>query len=151
MSTRSNEHLSEFPVVIDWPVQWGDEDSFGHVNNTVFLRWFESARVAFLQRIGLAARIRSDGLGPILAAVHCNYRRQLKYPDTVQIGARVGRIGESSATIDHVVVSRRLEAIVADGQSVVVYLDYRANQPVRIPDDIRQTITDLQRSAERSP
>ena len=46
--------MNRWPVTIELPVQWGDMDSFGHVNNVVYLRWFESARIAYGNRIGLA-------------------------------------------------------------------------------------------------
>ena len=45
--------LSRWPVTIELPVQWGELDSFGHVNNVVFLRWFESARIAYFERCGV--------------------------------------------------------------------------------------------------
>ena len=45
--------LAGFPVVVSWPVQWGDQDAFGHVNNTIYFRWFESGRIAYLKRLGL--------------------------------------------------------------------------------------------------
>ena len=88
--------LQEFPVVITVPVQWGDQDSFGHVNNTIPFRWFESARIAYLEQSDLGHLMDANGLGPILAAIGCNYRRQLHYPDTVHVGARVASIGRTS-------------------------------------------------------
>src|SRR5437868_10202301 len=96
--------LSAHPIVITLPVQWGDQDAFGHVNNVVYFRWFESARIAYGNRIGLADLKATQNIGPILAAIACNYRRQLNYPDTVQVGARITRIGRSSMTMDHLLV-----------------------------------------------
>ncbi len=118
------------------------------MNNTVFLRWFESARITYLERIGFPAKIRADGQGPILAAVHCNYRSQLKYPDTVRIGARVTKIGTTSAHISQVVFSRAQQAIVADGESIVVFYDYRTKRPIPIPDPLRAAIEKLQNAVE---
>src|SRR5213595_1205377 len=69
--------LIGFPIIVSWPVQWGDQDAFGHVNNTVYFRWFESGRIACFDRIGLGHAIPGTGLGPILAAINCNYRRPL--------------------------------------------------------------------------
>src|SRR5687767_1167703 len=54
-------------VTVEIPVQWGDMDAFGHVNNTVYFRWFESARIAYFEKIGLNERMRRDRKGPILA------------------------------------------------------------------------------------
>ena len=92
--------LTDYPVVISWPVQWGDQDLFGHVNNTVYFRWYESSRIAYLDRIGVSDMMERERVGPILAAICCNYRRQLNFPDTVEIGSRITRIGRSSADDD---------------------------------------------------
>src|ERR1700716_1852779 len=95
------EPLSAFPVVIQLPVQWGDQDAFGHVNNTVYFRWFESARIAYLDRIGLSEMMTAAKVGPILASISCDYRRQITYPESVIVGAKVTRIGRTSITIEH--------------------------------------------------
>ena len=129
--------LALFPVVISLPVQWGEQDLFGHVNNTVYFRWFESARIAYLDRIGFSQLMASAQLGPILAAISCNYRRQLTFPDTVDIGSRITRIGRTSMTMAHAIRSRAQEAIVADGESTIVAFDYRAQHSVPVPEDIR--------------
>src|SRR5678815_2496598 len=96
------ENLREgYAVWVTLPVQWGDQDAFGHVNNTVYFRWFESARIAYGTRIELSESGDGRKIAPILAAINCNYRRQLKYPDTVHVGARIIRIGRSSLTMEH--------------------------------------------------
>src|SRR5688572_13970864 len=99
--------LHEYPVVITLPVQWGDQDKFGHVNNTIPFRWFESARIAYLEQSDLGHLMDTNGLGPILAAIGCNYRRQLHYPDTVHVGARVNSIGRTSMVMGHAAFSEK--------------------------------------------
>lgn len=138
------QDLSEFPVVIRLPVQWGDQDAFGHVNNTVYFRWFESARIAYLERLNLADKNSAEHLGPILAAIGCNYRRQLHYPDTVQVGTRITRIGRTSLTAEHKIWSDAQQTIVADGQSTLVVFDYSANQPHAVPERVRSQIEALE-------
>src|SRR3954462_15539128 len=93
--------LADYPVVIALPVQWGDQDAFGHVNNTVYLRWFESARIAYFDAIGLREMIATEQIGPILASTPCHYRRPITYPETVRVGARVTRIGRTSMMMEH--------------------------------------------------
>jgi acyl-CoA thioester hydrolase len=135
---------ADYPVVISLPVQWGEQDKFGHVNNTVFFRWFESARIEYLNRIGLSEMMERERVGPILAAIGCNYRRQLTFPDTVDIGSRVTRIGRSSITMSHALWSQRQQALVADGDSTIVAFDYQTQRPVSVPDSIRQAIEKLE-------
>lgn len=139
-----HESLADFPVVITLPVRWGDQDAFGHVNNTEFIRWFESARVAYLERTGLWQMLAPDGIGPILAAISCNYRQPVAYPDTVHIGARVSRIGKSSFRMEHCVVADSTNAVCAEGDSTIVVLDYRRHKSIPIPGQVRQAIEELE-------
>ena len=135
----------QFRVFLDWPVQWGDQDLFGHVNNVVYFRWFESARVEYLARLGLARLHGDEDQGPILAHVVCNFRRQLEFPDTVRIGTRITRIGRTSLTAEQAVWSTAKNLLlVADGPSTIVLFDYRAQKPIRIPDDTRRKIEELE-------
>jgi acyl-CoA thioester hydrolase len=136
--------LDAFPTVIHLPVQWGDMDSYQHVNNIIYFRWFESARIAYLEQIGLKAMYHGAGIGPILAAIDCNYRRQLTYPDTVAVGARISRIGRTSFEMEHVLVSTAQQALVADGKSTIVTFDYKSQKPIPVPDDIRAAIAKIE-------
>ena len=130
--------LADFPVLYKVPVQWGDQDAFGHVNNTVHIRWFETGRVAYLRAAGWDTTLRSKNIGPILASITCHYRRQVTFPDTVVIGSRVAEMGRTKCTIEHALFSKREQAIVADGISIVVMFDYQKGRPVRIPDELRR-------------
>ena len=138
---RSSTFLSSFPG----PCKWGDQDAFSHVNNTVYFRWFESGRIAYFERLGLAHTLSDGGLGPILAAINCNFRRPIGYPDTVHIGTRITKVGNSSLTIAQTVFSERLLTIAAEGDSVMVLFNYRAQKSIRVPDDLRSKIATVER------
>ncbi len=129
--------LPDFAFTIELPILWGDQDAFGHVNNTLPIRWFESARIAYLERSGMGALLQAKGLASILAAVSCNYRLQMRYPDTVHIGCRISRLGRSSLTTEHAVYSVSQQAITAEGSATIVVFDYQTNRPQRISDDLR--------------
>jgi acyl-CoA thioester hydrolase len=132
--------LALWPVVLSLPVLWGDQDAMGHVNNTVPIRWCESARVEYIERIGLKRTMRTERIGPILASIRCNYRRQIHFPDTVRIGARVTRLGRSSIDIEHAVFSQSQGMIVADAESVVVVFNYDTGKSHPIPQAMRSAI-----------
>jgi acyl-CoA thioester hydrolase len=136
--------LADYPVVITVPIWWGDQDAFGHVNNTVYLRWFESARIAYCTRVGLSDLFTAERIGPILAAIACNYRLPLFFPDTAFVGARVSRIGRSSLAVDHAVVTANGRALAADGTSTIVIFDYKGHRPHPVPDSIRRAIENLE-------
>jgi acyl-CoA thioester hydrolase len=144
LPTQVAEPLADFPIVIWLPVQWGDQDAFGHVNNTVYFRWCESARIEYLDKLGLSDLMRAEGIGPILAAISCNYRRPVTYPDSVQIGAQITRIGGRSLTMEHRIFSEGQQHVVADSTSTIVVFDYNRQASHAVPDDIRKKIERLE-------
>ncbi len=149
MSARP-ECLAEFPIVVTLPIQWGDQDAFGHVNNTVFFRWYESARIAYFARVipdpapEEDAAQEEDAAGLILASIQCDFKRQVTFPDTVEVGATVTRIGSSSMTVEHLAYSQSQQAVVAEGTSTVLTFDYQSNKPKRVPDKVRAAIAALE-------
>ncbi len=145
----SSKLLADYPVVASVVVQWGDQDAFGHVNNTVFLRWFEVGRIAYFSDIRMMHDAQGAARGPILAAVTCNFRRQVTFPDEVRIGSRVARIGTSSIVLEHVVASASRGAIVADGTSTIVNYDYNAGRSLPVTDALRRAIADVESTVAR--
>jgi len=143
------DFVSTYPVSITLPVQWGDQDAFGHVNNTVYFRWFESARIAYADRIGLSDLMTRTKVGPILASIQCHYRRQVTYPESVHIGARVTRIGRTSFSIVHAILRASDHALAAEGESTVVVFDYNTQSPCPVPEDIRASIEAIEKTSFR--
>ena len=92
-----------------------------------------------------------EKIGPILAAIGCNYRRQLTFPDSVDIGSRVTRIGRSSLTMTHGLWSRQTQKLVADGDSTIVVFDYTTQRSVPIPDKVREAIEKLEGRSSEMP
>src|SRR5437763_324934 len=134
MDTESLDPLAGFPVAITLPVLWGDQDAFRHVNNTIYLRWFESSRIAYSARVGMFDRIETDQIGPILAASECDYRQPLTVPDTVGVGSKVVRIVRPSLTFEHRVVGQAAGTVAAEGVAVLVYHDYARGESIPVPD-----------------
>ncbi len=135
--------LNGFPVVIEVAVAWGDMDAFGHVNNTVFFRFFESARIAYLRAIDFTAGGDAGAVGPILASTHCRFRRPLAFPDTVRVGARTTELEEDRFIMEYRVVSEALGDVAAEGGGVVVSYDYGAGRKTALPAPVRARILDL--------
>jgi acyl-CoA thioester hydrolase len=132
------------PFQITRDVQWGDQDAFGHVNNVVYFRWFESARIEYFRQAGLAHLMSNQGVGPILASIKCDFKRQLNYPDTLQVTAGIDSIGRTSLKMSHTIYSQAHGAIAALGDSVIVMFDYANQRPVLVPDSIRAKIDELE-------
>jgi acyl-CoA thioester hydrolase len=142
--SKSHEALAGYPVITTLPVLWGDMDSFAHVNNLAYLKWCETARVEYLMRIAAWTEQLGGSMAPILAALSCNYRRPLTYPDEVYLGTSVTRIGNSSLRMQHTIVSRAANAVAAEADSTIVLLDYSIGKSVRVPDTIRRAIEELE-------
>ncbi|MDP6846940.1 MAG: thioesterase family protein [Candidatus Poseidoniia archaeon] len=132
--------LGSWPVSVELPVQWAEMDHFGHVNNTVFLRWFESARIAYFQHLWSEGP-SSEAVGPILARMEIDYRLPLQYPDTVRCEATVTNLGNSSFRMAYRLFSEaRGDVIAAEGDSVVVMVDYRSGKSVPLTQKLRTAI-----------
>jgi acyl-CoA thioester hydrolase len=142
--TASPPELADHPLNIAIPVQWGDQDAFGHVNNVVHFRWMESARIAYFASLLPGTATTNQGVGPILASIKCDFRRQLKYPDTIQVSASITRIGRTSMSMVHRVYSEQQRALVSEGDSVIVMFDYTAQKPAPVPDAFRAKIEALE-------
>ena len=130
----SDTLLAAYPVRIAVPVAWGEMDAMGHVNNVVYLRWFESVRMVYLQRVGLMAHLQEHGVGPILAETRCRFRIPLEYPDEVEVGARVARLETDRFLMDYAVASRQHGRLAAEGDGLIVTYDYDAARKAPVPE-----------------
>ena len=139
--------MAGFPVVVENPVVWGEMDSYRHVNNVVYFRCFENARLEYFRRLDWFDYEQKTGVGPILSAVQARFRKPLTYPDRVWTGARVGTVGEDRFTLHHLVVSERLNAVVTEGQSTIVTYRYSEGRKVAVPPDLLGRIQELEDSA----
>jgi acyl-CoA thioester hydrolase len=117
------------------PIRWGDMDAMGHVNNTVYFRYMEQARISWFDAIG--CRRRDDGLGPIIVTANCNFVKQLKYPGTVEVRTFLEPAGRSSIQS---ICELRMTGdgeLYADGGAKIVWMDYRQGKSCPLPDELR--------------
>ena len=117
--------LEDYPVVTDIVVRWGDMDSLGHVNNILYLQYFETARIEYLLHLGLPSPgpgWRENGM--IIKSVSCRFLAPITFPDTLSVGARITHLGRDRAIMDHVAVSQRSGELAAAGDAVIVGYDY---------------------------
>jgi acyl-CoA thioester hydrolase len=135
--------LSSFPVIVRQPVQWGDMDYYRHVNNVVYFRYFENARLECFRQLGWFEYEDQTGIGPILAGTTARFRKPLTFPDTIAIGTRIGEIGTDRFTLDHLIVSETQQAVVTEGTGLIVTFHYGEGHKVPIPADLRQRIAEM--------
>jgi acyl-CoA thioester hydrolase len=139
--------LKDYPVIIEFPVAWGEMDAMNHVNNIVYFRYFESARIAYFEKIDVISYMMETGIGPILATTSCKFKIPLSYPDKVLIGAKVISIEEDRFVMNHLVVSEKHQKVAAEGDAVIVTFNYREGKKVIVPEVVKQRIFDIEKSA----
>ena len=119
-------------------LRFSDQDSMGHVNNVAYAAYVEQARVAFIDTF---LRNRGDnGIDYILASVNIDYRREMHFPGTVDIGTRLLRIGNKSITTGYGLFKDGEN--VATAGSVNVFFDTGSGKTVPIPDTLRKILED---------
>jgi acyl-CoA thioester hydrolase len=151
--SERSELLADFPVVVELPVVWGEMDSYRHVNNAVYFRYFEGARLEYFRRLDWFEYEKQTGVGPILAATTARFRRPLTYPDTIWVAARVPEVQGDRFTMEYRLVSRKLAAVAAEGTGTVVTYHYAQGTKVPVPEELRRRISELEAtgSNERGP
>jgi acyl-CoA thioester hydrolase len=137
--------LAPFPVVVRQAVQWGDMDYYRHVNNVVYFRYFENARLELFRQLDWPEYERVTGIGPILAATTARFRLPLTWPDDIAIGTRVVEIGADRFTLEHLIVSEAQQKAVTEGTGLVVTFHYGEGRKVPVPEELRRRIEALQR------
>ena len=85
ISDQRPDLLLDYPSVVEVPVQWSDQDAFGHVNNAKYLTWFETSRIVYVKQCGMGHFMDNSKIGPILASATCNYRQQVAFPNDVLV------------------------------------------------------------------
>jgi acyl-CoA thioester hydrolase len=122
------------------PIRWGDMDAMGHVNNTLYFRYLEIARLEWL--FGVGGPPDPAGTGPVIVNAFCNFLRQLSYPGELLARHYVANPGRS--TFDTFVTLARTEepgVICAEGGATTVWIDFKAQKSVPLPDDIRARVS----------
>jgi acyl-CoA thioester hydrolase len=138
--------LATCPVVVEIPVAWGEMDAFGHVNNIIYFRYFETARIAYFTKLDLLNFMNETGIGPILASTQCKFRLPLSYPDTVSVGAKIVNLEADRLKMAYYVMSHKYQKMAAEGEGTIVSYDYRGNKKVSLPDAIRKRILELEKT-----
>ena len=119
------EIIRNYPVTIEFPIAWGDMDAFQHVNNVVYFKYFESARISYFERLNFIEFMDKTGIGPILASTQCRYKIPLTYPDRVTVGAKVETLEEERFLMKYAIFSHNHKKIAAIGEGVIVTFDYQ--------------------------
>ena len=117
-------------------VRWGDLDANGHVNNTTYFRFFEEARVSWLESLSL--KVGGAETGPVIIKTEATFLRELGWPSTVEVRTYAGKAGRSSLDTYHEVVDQTTGDICCEGYAKIVWLNHLERKSTALPDALRQ-------------
>lgn len=144
----NQEILQQYKSNILVNVAWGDMDAAQHVNNIMYLRYFESARIQYLEDINFG--FGQDDLGVILAEVNVKYRIPVTFPDTLWVGTKtlIESIDDNSLWTEQIIFSQQHQKIATISKARLVCYDYARLQKAQWPDKVHQHILDFEQSVK---
>ena len=139
MSREGPPSRSGFFVWEPVEVRWGDMDAMGHVNNARFFTYCESARIRYFSEVALEP-VEAAPTAPLVVTAGCTFRRQVRFPASLEVGVRCARLGRTSFELAYGIFPAQGEEAVADGSSVVVWTEVASGRPVPLPAELRRRI-----------
>lgn len=121
------------------PIRWGDMDAMGHINNTVYFRYMETARIEWVNAMGLAPRPGGEAI--VIVNAFCNFIRQFEYPGEVRIKTFASNPGRSS--FDTWATMERTDdpgTVYASGGATIVWVDMAAHKSAPLPEWLRRAV-----------
>jgi acyl-CoA thioester hydrolase len=154
MTEKLRQLLQGYTALVQIPVAWGEMDALGHVNNIVYLRYFETTRIRLCEQIDFgvpnvanlgSTGANADATGPILGGIACKYKLPVTYPDVLWAGSRVQAAGihEFGFDVQHIVVSTRHERTAAEGTAAIVCYDYALQKKARLKESLKNVLLSL--------
>lgn len=131
--------LEEYPFVHHIQTRWMDNDVYGHVNNVIYYSFFDTAIAVFLTSKAGLDYINGTSVGLVIET-SCTYFEAIAFPDTVQVGVRVAKLGNSSVRYEVGIFKNNQTTASAQGYFVHVYVDKESQRPTPIPDQARTAL-----------
>lgn len=139
------EELKKYPVIIKLPVQWGEMDAAAHVNNLVYMRWTESARIIYFEKMGMDTSFTSGEAGPILGWQDCKYIFPMTFSDTAIIGVRMIEVNDKFLMMESAVFSEKHQRIAAISQQKIVPYSYKELKRIEMPERWKKGIQNIEK------
>jgi acyl-CoA thioester hydrolase len=117
-------------------IRWGDMDAYGHVNNTVYFRYMEQARVEWLETVGY--RCNAEQEAPVIVHADCSFLLPLSYPGTIEVHVFAGNAGRSSLMTFYELRLQGDDRLYAEGSAKIVWINPASGKSASLPDCLRQ-------------
>lgn len=118
---------TRYPAHLSLRLDWSEMDMFGHINNVSYFKYMQAGRVNYWELCGMASRLESERLGPVLAESTCRFIAPLFYPGTIQVRTGLVAYKTSSFTLVHRIFNTE-GILCAEGRDVIVWYDFATNQ-----------------------
>lgn len=146
MTERSPDRRSDYAHFTRITTRWMDNDVYGHVNNVVYYSFFDTVVNQYLVK-GESLDPQNSPVVGLVVETQCRYFSPISFPDSVDAGIRVSKLGNSSVRYEVGLFRNDEDTASAQGHFVHVYVDRATNRPAPIPDAARRLLTDLMRQA----
>lgn len=117
-------------------IDWSEIDSFGHVNNVMFMKYVQAARLNFVDSIGLMKLHRTQKIGFMVAETSCKFKKELHFPGYVTVITKIAFVKNTSFSLEHIISNSDGE-VVAIATDVLVVFDFNKNEKTLIPEEIK--------------
>ena len=126
-------------ITHDIDVRWGDLDALNHVNNTVFLRYLEEARIRFFDEI--LGDWSTESGGPVVVNINCNFRREIRYPAKVRVQLTARQASEKRLVMDHTITDpENPDVLYADAEITALWMHSGAARSIPLPEVIKAAL-----------
>lgn len=134
---------TNFPLTLVLRIDWSELDLFGHVNNVMFMKYVQAARVNYWEHSGIYEAFQQHKIGPMLASTACQFKKQLMYPGNVTITSGMEYIKNTSFSIHHKLYDDAGD-LVAEAQDVIVMFDFNKNEKTPVPQVMRDAAAKIE-------
>ncbi len=131
-----DKFLEQFPINTQITVAWGEMDALQHVNNVVYFRYFETARIDFFNQINLLDELQTTSIGPVISENQARYKRPVTFPDTLTVGVSISDIKDDRFMMHYSVYSQAQQAVTTVGSSQVVMFNFKTGQKAKLTPEL---------------
>ena len=139
------EALKKYHIIDRYEVHWGDMDAAQHVNNLVYLKWAESGRLTYFEKLGLDVSFQAGEIGPILGWQECKYIFPMTYPDVAITAVRTLEVREDRFILECAIFSEKHQRIACISKQSIIPYDYGALRKAGMPEDWVRSIEKIER------
>ena len=138
-----NQNQITSPLELKLRIDWSEMDEFSHVNNVMFFKYIQSARVNYWEKTGIYRKFKEEGIGPMVLSVNCRFIKPLYYPGELTIQTKTVFMQNTSFSFEHKIFNHHHE-LVAEATDILVMFDFNTNQKHPFPNEIRLMIEEIE-------